>query len=136
MVEISDELKKSINKPGRIGTLSTADADGRPNAAYFGSPRFGDDGTFFMGLGNNRSLKNLEVNPYAVFFCIAEAPVTFTTKADRLYLKVREIQREGALLDMIREGIAQKAGPDAAKMVQAAVTFDVIDIRPMVAMGD
>ena len=50
MVGISEEYKAIINKPGRIGTLSTVDAEGRPNVAYFGSPRIHDDGTFAMGL--------------------------------------------------------------------------------------
>lgn len=135
MVEIMEETKATINKPGRIGTLSTVDAEGRPNVAYFGSLRIQDDGTFTVGLGNNRTLKNLEGNPHAAFFCVEEGPVSFNTPGIRLYLKAREIQREGPLLDQIKEMIAQFAGPDAAKMIVAAVAFDVTEVRPILAMA-
>lgn len=131
MVEISDKIKEIVNKPGRIGTLSTADSQGKPNVAYFGSPVLQDDGTLVMGLGDNRTLGNLEVNPWAAFFCAEEAPVSFTTPSCRLYLKVKEIQKQGPLLDTVRENIAKHAGPDAAKMMVAAVVFDVIEVRSL-----
>ena len=133
MVEIPDEIKQVVNKPGRIGTLSTADADGRPNVAYFGSPRFQDDGTFDMALGDNRTLHNLEVNPYAAFFCVEEGPVSFTTSGCRVYLKVKEIQTEGPLLEKKKAMITQNAGADAAAMIKAAVVFEVIELRGILA---
>jgi len=134
MPEITKELLETVNKPGRIGILGTADGQGQPNVAYFGSPRLMENGTLVMGLGSNRSLKNLEQNPKAVFLAIAESPVSFTTAGYRLYLNVRELQKEGALLEGIREKIAQHAGSDAAKMIQAAVVFDITEIRKLLAM--
>ena len=135
MVEISKEIIEVVNKSGRIGTLGTADKTGQPNVGYFGSPRLTEEGTLVMGLGNNRTLKNLEENPLAVFFSVAESPVTFTTPGYRLYLKAREIQKEGPVLDSVREAIGKAAGPDAAKMIVAGVVFDVTEVRPLVAMG-
>lgn len=135
MVEISKEIMELVNKPGRIGTLGTSNKQGQPNVAYFGSPRMSGDGTIVMGLGNNRTLKNLEENPLAVFFCVAESPVTFKTPGYRLYLKAREIQKKGPVLDGVREAIAKHAGPEAAKMIVAGVVFDVTEIRPLVAWG-
>ncbi|MBL7203840.1 MAG: pyridoxamine 5'-phosphate oxidase family protein [Desulfobacteraceae bacterium] len=135
MVEISEEYKEIINKPGRIGTLSTVDAEGKPNVAYFGSPRLHDDGTFAMGLAGGRTLQNLKINPNAVFFCVEEGSVSFATRGCRLYLKVREIQTEGPLLDLIKEMITKHASEDAANMMQAAVAFDVTEVRPLLDMG-
>jgi hypothetical protein len=135
MVNISKEIVETVNKPGRIGTLATANKQGQPNVGYFGSPRLMEDGTIIMGLGSNRTLKNLEENPLAVFFCVAEAPVTFKTLGYRLYLKVREIQKEGPVLDGVKEAIAKHAGPGAAKMIAAGVVFDVTEVRPLVDMG-
>jgi hypothetical protein len=80
-------------------------------------------------------LKNLEENPLAVFFCVAESPVTFTTPGYRLYLKVREIQKAGTIFDGVKKAIAEHAGPDAAKMIVAGVVFNVTEVRPLVAMG-
>jgi hypothetical protein len=133
MAQIEQKVVDSVNQPGRVGVLATADKQGRPNAAYFGSPRLNVDGTLVMGLAVNRSLKNLEENPYAVFFTIEHSPVDFGTKGYRLYLKAKEIQRSGTILDNVREAIAKFAGPDAAKMIQAGVLFEVNEIRPLIA---
>ena len=135
MVEINKEIIEIVNKAGRIGTLGTANKLGQANVAYFGSPQLSEDGTIVMGLGSNRTLKNLEENPLAVFFCIAESPVTFTTPGYRLYLKVREIQKEGPIIDSVKKAIAEHAGAEAVKMIVAGVVFDVTEIRPLVAMG-
>ncbi|MBW2563915.1 MAG: pyridoxamine 5'-phosphate oxidase family protein [Deltaproteobacteria bacterium] len=135
MAKINKEIIEIVNKAGRIGVLGTTNELGQPNVAYFGSPRLSEDGTLIMGLGSNRTLKNLEENPLAVFFCVAETPVTFTTPGYRLYLKVREIQKAGPIFDGVKKAIAEHAGPDAAKMVVAGVVFDVTEVRPLVAMG-
>jgi len=135
MTEISKEIIEIVNKPGRVGVLSTADKQGQPNAAYFGSLRLMEDGSVVLGLGNNRSLKNLEANPLAVLFCVTESPVSFNTPGYRLYLKAIEIQKEGPLLDGVKRAIAEHAGEDAAKMIVAGVAFEVLETRPLVAMG-
>ncbi|MBI4775643.1 MAG: pyridoxamine 5'-phosphate oxidase family protein [Deltaproteobacteria bacterium] len=131
MVDISKEIFETVNKPGRVGVLGTADKQGQPNVAYFGSLRLMEDGTVVLGLGKNRSLANLEGNPLAVLFCVAESPVGFKTPGCRLYLKVREIQKKGALYDNIKAAIAQHAGAQAAAMIVAAVAFDVTEVRPL-----
>ena len=133
MVEMPQEYMAIINKPGRVGTLSTADAEGRPNVAYFGSPRFNEDGTFVIGLTNNRTLRNLEVNPYAAFFCVGEIPVTFHTTACRMYLKVKTIERQGPTLEDVRNRVSAVAGKEAADLIKAAVTFEVTELRPLVS---
>jgi len=135
MVNISKEVFDITNKPGRIGVLATASKQGKPNVAYFGSPRLMEDGTILMGLGNNRTLKNLEENPKAVFFTITEIPVTFNTPGYRFYLEVREIQKEGSILDGVREKIAEHAGAEAAKMIVAGVVFSITDIRMLLEIG-
>ena len=135
MAKINKEIIEIVNKAGRIGVLGTTNELGQPNVAYFGSPQLSEDGTLIMGLGSNRTLKNLEENPLAVFFCVAETPVTFTTPGYRLYLKVREIQKAGPIFDGVKKAIAEHAGPEAAKMIVAGVAFDVTEVRPLVVMG-
>ncbi|MCG6911576.1 MAG: pyridoxamine 5'-phosphate oxidase family protein [Deltaproteobacteria bacterium] len=132
MVEISKELLETVNKPGRVGVLGTANRAGQPNAAYFGSLNLSEDGTVMLGLGKNRSLANLKENPLAVLFCVTESPVTFGTAGCRLYLKVREIQESGPLYDAVRGAIAKHAGEEAAKTIAAAVAFDITETRGLV----
>lgn len=135
MTTVTKEILKAVNKPGRIGTLGTADKNGQPNIAYFGSPQVQEDGSIVMGLGNNRSLQNLEENPQAVFLSLEESPVTFTTTGYRLYLNARTIDKEGELLAAVKKAIAEAAGQDAANMMVAGVVFEVTDVRPLVDMG-
>jgi predicted pyridoxine 5'-phosphate oxidase superfamily flavin-nucleotide-binding protein len=132
MTEIDKEVFEVVNKPGRVGVLGTADRKGQPNAAYFGSLRLMEDGSVVLGLGNNRSLKNLQENPLAVLFCVTESPVGFQTPGLRLYLKLKEIQKAGPLYDAIKTAIAEHAGADAAKMIVAAAAFDITNIRKLV----
>lgn len=132
MVEIAREVFDIVNKPGRVGVLGTADAQGRPDSAYFGSLRLMEDGTVVLGLGDNRSLNNLEQNPQAVLFCVTESPVGFRTPGIRLYLKVKELQKAGPLYDQVKAAIAEHAGAEAAKIIVAAATFEVTEIRKLV----
>ncbi len=132
MVEISKEVFEIVNRPGRVGVLSTANKQGQPNSAYFGSLRLIEDGSVALGLGDNRSLKNLEENPLAMLFCVTESPVGFQTPGMRLYLKVKKIDKAGPVYDAIKAAIAEHAGADAAKMIVAAATFEVTEIRKLV----
>jgi hypothetical protein len=132
MVEISKEIFEMVNKPGRVGVLGTADKNGQPNTAYFGSLRLMEDGSVVLGLGNNLSFKNLQENPLAVLFCVTESPVGFKTPGVRLYLKLKELQKAGPLYDGIKAAIAKHAGEDAAKMIVAAAAFEVTKIRNLV----
>lgn len=135
MAELSKEVVDLFDQPGRIGTLATADRQGQPNTAYFGSLRPMADGSITVGLTNNRTLRNLQENPLAVFFIVKEGPVSFQTPGYRLYLKVRGIHREGPALDEIKDFISQHAGPAAASSIAAGVVFDVTEVRPLLAMA-
>lgn len=135
MAQITREVMDLLNQPGRIGVLATSDKNGQPNVAYFGSLRPMPDGTITVGLTSNRTLKNLEENPLAVFFVVKEGPVTHKTPGYRCYLKVRGIHREGPVLDEVKEFISKFAGPEAAGRMKAGVVFDVTEIRSLVAMG-
>ncbi len=46
-----------------------------------------------------------------------------------------DCQSSGEKLDQIRAAIAEKAGEGAAKMIHAAVTFEVKEIRPLADFG-
>ena len=132
---MNEKLMEYFNKQPRLGTLSTAGKDGQVNVAYFGSPRMTDPKTVFMGLGNNRTLANLKENPYAAYIIMEPGKSLPEWKGVRLYLKATGIETEGNKLEQIRALIAEKAGPNAAKIIQAAVTFEVLEIRPLADFG-
>jgi hypothetical protein len=129
------KLMDYFNKSPRLGTLSTSSKDGKVDAAVFGSPRMTDEKTVVMGLGNGRSLANLQQNPHAVFLIMEPGKSLPEWKGLRVYLKMKIAATSGPVLDAFKKQIAQMAGPDAAKMIHAAVTFEVTEVRPLVDMG-
>jgi hypothetical protein len=132
---MSAKLMEYFNKQPRLGTLSTANKDGNVNVAYFGSPRMVDEKTVFMGLGNNHTFANLQDNPNAVYMIMEPGESLPEWKGVRVYLAMMDCQTSGEKLDQIRSAIAEKAGEGAAKMIHAAVTFEVKEIRPLADFG-
>jgi len=132
---MSAELMKYFNKQPRLGTLSTAGKDGKVNSAYFGSPHMVDEKTILMGLARNRTLAYLQENPHAVFTILEPGKTISEWKGVRIYVKMTDCATSGEKLDKMKAKIAAAAGEAAAKMVHAAVTFDVQEIRPLADFG-
>jgi hypothetical protein len=132
---MSTKLMDYFNKQPRLGTLSTSGKDGKVNVAYFGSPRMVDEKTVVMGLGKNRTFANLQENPHAVFMIMEPGKVSSDWKGVRVYLKIKEYQTSGETLNKIKTQIAQRAGEAAAKIIYAAVIFEVNEIRPFADFG-
>ena len=132
---MSTRLMQYINGQPKIGTLSTADAQGRVSSAYFGSPRMLDERTVVIGLGRNRTLANLQDNPRACLLIAEPARAIPEWKGLRLYLRMQECQTEGENLAAIRAMIARAVGEQTARGIQAAVLFRVEEIRPLLDGG-
>ena len=134
-VPMPSKLIEFFNKQPRLGGLSTASKDGKPNIAYFLSPHMIDEKTVVMALGNNKTFSNLMENPYAAFMIFEPGMALSDWKGLRIYLKMKSYQISGEQLEMMRERVGQMAGAEPAKMVHAAVTFEVHEIRPLVDFG-
>ena len=132
---MSEKIVEYFNKQPRLGTLSTSDKTGKVNSAYFGSPRMVDEKTVFMGLGNNRTFANLQDNPHAMFMVMEPGKTIMDWKGVRIYVKMTDCQTAGEKLDEMRATIAKHAGEGAGKMIHAAVTFEIQEIRPLADFG-
>ncbi len=129
-------LMEYFNKQPRLGTLSTADKNGNVNAAYFGSPSMVDGKTIVMGTGSNKTYANLRENPNGVFLLMEPGESLPSWKGVRVYVKMIADETSGKKLDTIRAKIAEKAGPEVAnKMIHAALTFEIVDVRPLADFG-
>jgi hypothetical protein len=129
------ELMELFNKWPRIGTLSTANKLGEVNVAIFGSPRMTDENTVVMGIGNNRSFRNLERNPKAVFIVMEPGQTVRDWRGARVYLEAVDMETEGEFYEEIKRGIAKVAGEEAADMIHAAIRFRITEVRPIVDVG-
>jgi hypothetical protein len=56
-------------------------------------------------------------------------------KGVRVYLKAKSIATTGKVLDDLKEQLRKAAGEQAAQMMNAAVTFEIEEIRPIVDFG-
>jgi len=128
------ELMSLFNKYPRIGTLSTANKKGDVNVAVFGSPRMIDENTVIMGIGQNRSFRNLERNPKAVFIVVEPGETGMDWKGARVYLEATEMETEGQFYDEIKRNIAKASGKQTADMIHAAIRFKITEVRPIVDM--
>jgi hypothetical protein len=88
-----------------------------------------------MGLGQNRSLANLKENPNAVFMIVEPGETIVDWKGIRVYMKMKNLAASGKPLDDYRQRMAAVAGKEAAAMIQAVVTFEVTELRPIIDMG-
>lgn len=129
------KLMDYFNASPRIGTLSTADKRGKVDTGIFGSPRMLDEKTVIMGLGQNRSLANLKENPNAVFMIVEPGETIMDWKGIRVYMRMKSMATSGKPLDDYREGMSAVSGKEAAAMIQAVVTFEVTELRPIIDMG-
>lgn len=126
------ELMELFNKWPRIGTLTTGNKMGDVNVAAFGSPRMVDENTVVMGIRNNRSFRNLQRNPKAVFMVMEPAPKVQDWKGARVYLEAVDMETEGKFYEEIKRNIAKAFGQEAADFVHAAIRFRITEVRPIV----
>ena len=82
-----------------LGVLSTADGDGKVDAAIYARPHFMDNGTLAFIMRNRLSHNNLQSNPHATYLFKENGS---GYKGKRLYLtRVRE-EENTELLDSLR----------------------------------
>jgi hypothetical protein len=129
------KLMEYFNRQPRIGAMGTAGKDGKVDVAVFGSPRMIDEKTVVMGLGRNRTFLNLQENPHAVFIIMEPGKSLAEWKGLRVYLKMKSSATSGKAFETLREQIARVIGEQAAKMIHAAVTFEVMEVRPIIDTG-
>ena len=126
------ELREVFNKRPRIGALSTSDGKGNVNVAVFGSPQMIDDNTIVMGIGNNRSYRNLQENPKAAFIIMEPGPTAPEWKGVRVYLEAVSIESAGELYNTIKEEITKRLGKQAGEMIKAAIRFTITEVRSLI----
>lgn len=115
------------NTPG-TGVLSTADADGKVDAALYARPHVMEDGSLALIMRDRLTHDNLRVNPYAVYLFIENGP---GYKGKRLFLKrLREEQDSDLLKTLLR-----RQYPDGKSDTRFLVFFNLENELPLVGDG-
>ncbi|RXA17425.1 pyridoxamine 5'-phosphate oxidase family protein [Methanosarcina sp. MSH10X1] len=132
---MQSNLIEYFNKAPRLGVLSTSGNDGRVDSAVFGSPQMVDEKTVIAATANNRTFANLLENPHAMYTIMEPGDSITDWKGIRVYMKLKEHSTSGELLEMIRTQAANFVGEEGAKLIYAALTFEVYEVRPLVDFG-
>lgn len=125
-------VRDLVNAPKRVGVLATADREGNPNVAVFGSATMPDDLTLVMALGDTRTAQNLLDTGRAVFMSVLPDENPMLTQGCRVYLKLRSMENEGPNLEAVKAHVASRAGEKAASTIKYAVHFDIESTRPLI----
>ncbi len=125
-------VRDLVNDPRRVGVLATADRDGNPNVAVFGSATMPDDLTLVLALGDTRSGQNLLDTGRAVFMSVLPNENPMLTRGCRVYLKLRSMESEGPNLEAVKAHVAAISNEKAAAMIKYAVHFDIEYVRPLI----
>ena len=108
------------NKKG-VGVMSTADLQGKVDAAIYARPHVMDDGTIAFIMRDRLTHQNIAQNPYASYLFIENA---VGYKGLRLFLKkVREDQDTDLIAQMTRRSLTPEE--DEAKGPKFLVYFKV-----------
>lgn len=114
------------------GYLATADSTGKVNSAVFGSCRLLTADTVAIGLGDNRSLANLQENPSATLLFVTPGSSPLNWQGARIYLEVSHFVSGGELFDNVIAEIEKEAGKMAAHMITTVAVFQVTEVRPLI----
>lgn len=125
------QLEKLLINPAHINILSSADAEGTPNSAIFGSSQLLDN-QIIIGCGDNRTLNNLRQNPKAALLVTVPGESILAYQGIRLSLNCCSIEEAGPLLDKIQDEVRTTAGRMAARMIKYLLHFDIIEKRNLV----
>ena len=125
-------VQKLVNDPKRVGVIATADREGQPNVAVFGSARMPDELTLVLALGDTRTAQNLLETGRAVFMSVLPHENPMMTQGCRVYLKLRSMENEGPNLDLLKAEVAKRANEKAAAMIKYAVFFDIESTRDLI----
>ncbi len=129
------KLVEYFNKQPKLATLSSADKSGKADVAVLGSPRMVNEKTVVLTLRKNRTFANLQENPHAVLAIMEPGKTSPEWKGVRVYLKMIDCQTSGEQLETLRSQAIARLGEATAKLMHAAVTLEVYEVRPMIDNG-
>jgi hypothetical protein len=103
-------LKEYFETNKGLGILSTADSQGKVDAAVYSRPHFMEDGTLALIMRDRLSHTNLQSNPHAMYLFKEDGP---GYKGKRLFItKVKEEKNTELLESLRRRMAAYEEGAD------------------------
>ena len=128
---MTQELMEYFNKQPRLGTLSTADSNGKVNIAIYSKPHFTEEGTLAFIMRDRLSHHNLQSNPHAAYMFIKGST---GYGGIRLHLdKIKESRDEELIGSMMRRNLTPEKDREAGE--KFLVYFSVSKVLPLIGGG-
>ena len=125
-------LKEYFENTSGTGVLSTADAEGKVDAAIYSTPHVFDNGNIAFVMRERLTHRNLQSNPHASFLFMEHGP---GYRGIRLFLnKVNEDADSELIARMTRRGLTPEE--DKQKGPKFLVYFTVQKILPLIGSGE
>ena len=125
------KLSEYFENTKGIGIISTADKDGKVNAAIYGRPHFIDEETIAFIAADRLTHANLQTNPSAVYLFKEQN----SYEGKRLYLiKIRE-EKDSPLINEIRRRKYNNEEEKDKTESKFLVYFKVDKVLPLIGDG-
>ena len=125
------DLRDYFENTKGFGVLSTADEQGRVDAAVYSRPHVMEDGTVASIMHDRLTHENLKTNPHAVYLFVEEGR---GYQGKRLFLtKVREETDQGLIDELSRRCYPREL---QVKEPRYLVYFEIDKELPLVGSGD
>lgn len=126
------ELKKYFENTKGVGVLSTADTEGKVDAAIYSRPHIFEDGTVAFIMRERLTHHNLLSNPHAVYLFMEHGP---GYRGRRLFLtKIREEEETELVHKLHRRCTSPEE--EAAKGPKFLVVFRLDNELPLIGAGE
>ena len=122
------DLREYFSRTKGVGVLSTADSDGKVDAAIYARPHFMEDGTLGLIMRDRLSHHNLQSNPHATYLFMEDGA---GYKGKRLFItRVGEEENTERLESLRRR--KNRTGKDETRFL---VFFNLDKELPLVGDG-
>ena len=122
-----DALKKYFETTSGIGILSTADDNGKVDAAVYARPHIMEDGTLAFIMRDRLTHKNIRENPHATYLFVEDGP---GYRGKRLFMTMVREEVESELLYELRK---RRYPPEKDRReTKFLVFFELVEELPLI----
>ena len=97
-----NDYKEYFENTKGLGVLSTADSQGRVDAAVYARPHILENDLIAFIMRDRLTHENLKSNPYAVYLFVEEGT---KSKGKRLFLKKERDEKDNPMIDEIKRRV-------------------------------
>lgn len=125
------QLAEYFEKTKGVGVLSTADSQGKVNAAIYGRPHVMDENTLAFIASDRLTHANLQTNPSAVYLFKEEG----SYQGKRFYLTKTREEKDSPLIGELRRHKENKREGSVKTESKFLIYFTIDNVLPLIGDG-